>query len=154
MEMLDILVNWLSQYGYWGFFVASFLSATVLPFSSELILSGLLLTGASPMMCVLLGTLGNTLGGLTCYWLGSLGKIEWLEKFLHIKKEDIEKRRVWVDRWGAFAAFWSFLPVVGDAINVVLGFLRTNFWWVVIFMTLGKFLRYFFWMLLNNAIFG
>lgn len=152
MILSDILFGFsdiLIEYGYWGFFIAAFLSATILPFSSEIILSALLVGGASPMLCVLTGTLGNTLGGITCYWLGRIGKLEWVEKYLKIEKIDLERAQTWTNKWGAFAAFFSFLPFIGDVINVLLGFLRTNFWKVSLFMAIGKFARYFVWMIIN-----
>lgn len=144
-QLNEILV----QYGYIGFFFAAFLSATILPFSSEIILSGLLISGASPMLCVFTGTLGNTLGGITCYWIGMAGKIEWIERYLKIEKSKLDQAQNWTKKWGCFAAFFSFLPIIGDVINVVLGFMRASFWKVTLFMALGKFSRYFAWMLIN-----
>lgn len=73
-----------AKYGYAGLFLASFLSATVLPFSSEAVFSAMVFGGLDARTCVALATLGNWLGGLTCYGLGYLGKIEWIEKWLHI----------------------------------------------------------------------
>ncbi len=146
------LVDFLAQYGYLGFFIAAFLSATILPFSSELILTGLLVSGASPTLCLVYGTVGNTLGGLTCYWLGSIGKIEWIVKYLRMEPAKVERMQQRVRKWGAAAAFFSFLPIVGDCINVALGFLRSDIRWVTLFMALGKFARYFVWMMMNNFI--
>ncbi len=150
--MMVQLVDILTQYGYWGFFFASFLSATILPFSSELILTGLLVAGASPLYCLILGTLGNTLGGLTCYWMGLFGKEEWLYKYLRVSTEDIDKRKNWIQRFGAFAAFFSFLPVIGDVINVALGYFRVCWWKVAVYMSLGKFTRYLVWMWMNLTL--
>lgn len=136
--MLDFLV----EYGYWGLLFASFLSATVLPFSSEAVLSGLLLCGTSPFLCILCATIGNTLGGLTCYWLGSCGKVDWLERYMGVSMEKVERMKGWVRRYGAVVAFFSFLPVVGDLLVVALGFMRAHWAGVTLFMCLGKFLRY------------
>lgn len=146
------MIDFLIQYGYWGFFLASFLSATILPFSSELILTGLLISGSSPWACIILGTIGNTLGGLTCYWLGSKGKIEWIEKYLGVREEQLLKIYKWVEKKGAVMAFFSFLPVIGDVINIALGYLHSNIKYVTFFMTLGKCSRYVIWMYLNNYI--
>lgn len=146
--MIDSLI----EYGYWGFFLASFLSATVLPFSSELILTGLLVSGSSPWMCLILGTIGNTLGGLTCYWIGSKGKTEWMEKYLGVSQSKLERVQKWVRKKGSYMAFFSFLPIVGDVINIALGYLHSDIRLVTIFMTLGKFTRYLLWMMLNNYI--
>ena len=82
-----------AEWGYLGLFVASFLAATVVPFSSEVVFSAMVFGGLHAWTCVLVATAGNWLGGMTSFYIGRLGKIEWVEKFLHIKKEKIEKSR-------------------------------------------------------------
>ena len=84
-------MEFLIEYGYIGVFIASFLAATVLPFSSEVVLTGVLLAGAAYWPCMIAATLGNFLGGMSCYWLGMLGKVEWIEKYLRIKKSSLDK---------------------------------------------------------------
>ncbi|MDR1555680.1 MAG: DedA family protein [Tannerellaceae bacterium] len=139
---MDILIT----YGYLGVFLASFLAATILPFSSEVVLTGVLLAGASSWPCLIAASIGNTLGGMSCYWIGRLGKTEWVEKYLKMNKEKLHKVQEWVRRKGAWSAFFVFLPGVGDFIAVALGFLRANIWLVALFMTVGKTLRYWVWM--------
>lgn len=136
--MLDFLAEW----GYIGLFIASFLAATVLPFSSEVVFAALVAAGLDIWTCVIAATVGNTLGGMTSYWVGSLGKIEWVEKYLRIKRENIEKMQRRLQGPGAVSAFFAFVPGIGDVIVVALGFMRANFWIATIFMLLGKFLRY------------
>ena len=75
-------MDFLISYGYIGVFIAAFLAATVLPFSSEVVLTGVLLGGASYMPCMVAAILGNTLGGMTCYALGRLGKVERINQYL------------------------------------------------------------------------
>jgi membrane protein YqaA with SNARE-associated domain len=138
---MEFLIN----YGYIGVFIASFLAATVLPFSSEVVLIGVLAAGATMWPCLIAATIGNFLGGMSCYWLGMLGKIEWIEKYLKMKPEKIEKVQKWVEGKGSWIAFFVFLPGVGDFIAVALGFLRANVWMVAISMFAGKALRYWVW---------
>lgn len=137
----------LAQWGYVGLFLAAFLAATILPFASEFVFTAVVWQmGSDPWICVAVATVGNTLGGMTCYWLGLMGKLEWIEKYLHIKKEKIDH---WVQRLhnhGDWIAFFSFLPGVGDFIAVASGFLRCNVWTVLVAMALGKLGRYIVWM--------
>lgn len=140
--------------GYFGLFLASFLAATVVPFSSEIVFSALIFSGLDEWTCVLVATLGNWLGGLTCYWIGKLGKLEWIEKYFRIKKEKIEKFTVHLHKYGDWFAFFSFLPGIGDIIAVTAGFFRCRFWIVAISMLLGKFVRYVVWMYVNGFIPG
>lgn len=141
------MVEFLADYGYWGLFIGAFLAGSILPFSSEILLSGLLLAGANPTLCLVAATAGNTLGGMTCYWLGKLGKMDLLERRFGIKKEKVE---LWSDRLrnkGAALAILGFLPFVGEIIEVALGYLRSNAWFVLLFIAIGKGLRYFVWMM-------
>lgn len=137
--MLDFLI----EYGYWGLFVASFLAATILPFSSDIVFVGLLYAGAAPMPCLILATLGNWMGGMTNYYLGNLGKLEWIEKYLKIKPDKIFKMQQRLEGKGtALISLFTWLPGIGDLMAVALGYMRANKATVAIFMFVGKGLRY------------
>ncbi|WP_108821264.1 YqaA family protein [Dysgonomonas sp. Marseille-P4361] len=136
--MLDGFV----EYGYIGLFLASFLAATILPFGSEVVFAGLIALGMNAWGCIIIASVGNWLGGMTNYLLGRLGKVEWIEKYLKVDKGKIDKVQHWLEGKGAFMAFFSFLPVVGDVIALALGFMRANVYIVNVSMFLGKFARY------------
>lgn len=136
--MLDFLV----EYGYIGLFLASFLAATILPIGSEVVFAGLLAAGLSGWACIAVATVGNWLGGMTNYYLGHLGKIEWIEKYLKVDKAKIDRMQQWLKGKGAWMAFFSFLPIIGDLIALALGFMRANVWIVNISMFIGKLVRY------------
>ena len=139
-------MEFLIEYGYIGVFIASFLAATVLPFSSEVVLTGVLLAGAAYWPCMIAATLGNFLGGMSCYWLGMLGKVEWIEKYLKLDAVKLQKVQDWIKGKGSWMGFFVFLPGIGDFIAVALGFLRANIWIVAVSMFLGKAIRYWVWM--------
>lgn len=138
------------ELGYVGLFSASFLAATVVPFSSEVVFSAMVFGGLDAWTCVLVATLGNWIGGMTCYYLGLLGKMEWIEKYLGVKKEKIDKFTDKIHKHGDWIAFFSFLPGVGDIIAVASGFFRCNVWIVTVSMLAGKFARYIVWMYFNG----
>ncbi|MDZ7633963.1 MAG: hypothetical protein U5L72_05790 [Bacteroidales bacterium] len=77
------------DYSLWGLFLASFLAATVVPFSSEALLAFLIINGTNAYAAVLVATAGNWLGGMSSYAIGYLGKWDWIEKYLRIKRETI-----------------------------------------------------------------
>jgi membrane protein YqaA with SNARE-associated domain len=135
-----------AELGYLGLFIAAFLAATVVPFSSEVVFTALVYNGLDAWNAVFAATAGNWLGGLTCYYLGRLGKIEWIEKYLKIKKEKMERFMNNFHKYGDWFAFFSFLPGIGDVIAVASGFFRCRLWIVAISMLLGKFVRYIIWM--------
>ncbi|MBN1086812.1 DedA family protein [Erwinia aphidicola] len=125
--------EWLS---YGSMFASSFLSATLLPGSSEAILVGLLLAGkVSVGALVFTAALGNTLGGLTNIVIGRL---------LPLKNQGRwhDTATAWLHRLGPAALLFSWLPVIGDLLCVVAGWLRFAWLPVVIFLAIGKTLRY------------
>ncbi|NOU62054.1 YqaA family protein [Marinifilum caeruleilacunae] len=133
------------EYGYWGLFLSSFLAATILPFSSEAILSLCVYSGYDISLTVAIASLGNWLGGLTGYCLGYLGKLEKIEKWLRIKPEKAIRAREYLRKRGNAFAFFAFLPFIGDLIPIGLGLLRTNPYWMALFMAAGKACRYIVW---------
>ena len=137
------MTEWI-EYGYWGLFLVSFLAATILPFSSEAILSLCVYSGFDISLSLLIASLGNWLGGLTNYLLGYIGKLERIEKWLKIKPDKALKTKNYLRNKGNVMAFFAFLPIVGDLIPLGLGLLRTNVYWMAFFMAIGKFSRYIF----------
>ena len=131
----------LQDFGLFGLFLGCLLSATVIPFSSEALVAGALLLDYSPWTVVLVATLGNTIGGMTCYLLGWLCKWSWIEKWLKIKEESLAKAQAKVGKYGSLAALLTWLPVVGDVIAVALGIMRTRVIPTSLFMFIGKGLR-------------
>ncbi len=147
---MDFLIEW----GYFGLFIATFLAGSILPFSSELVLSGLLAVGANSWGCIIAATAGNFLGGMTCYWIGHLGKVEWIEKYLKVKEEKLNKALSFLKGKGAYIAFFTFVPIVGDLLAVGLGYMRANALITALSMLLGKFVRYVAWMYITMGVIG
>ena len=132
----------LIKLGYVGLFIASFLASTIIPISSEIVLTALIALKFDVWTCIIVATLGNFLGGLTTYGLGYLGKWEWVEKWFKKTKEDIEKFQNKVKKAGIIAAAFTWLPFIGDVIALSLGFLRFRPLPVFIMMLIGRFGRF------------
>ena len=88
---MDVIIAFLTQYGYWGMLLAAFLAGSFFPFSSEAVIVALMATGLDPWILMIYGTVGNVLGSILNYTIGRMGKMEWIEKYLHVKKEDLDK---------------------------------------------------------------
>lgn len=131
----------LFEAGYTGLFVVSFLSATILPLSSEGILLLMLGLGYNPLICLIIASSGNILGGSTNYLLGRLGNPLWLKKF-GMTEARLLKFETQIQKYGFWTAFLSWVPFIGDPLIVALGFFRTSFVPVFICMSLGKIVRY------------
>ncbi|MCK6875207.1 YqaA family protein [Enterobacter roggenkampii] len=117
-------------------FASSFLSATLLPGNSEVVLVAMLLSRVSqPWLLVLIATMGNSLGGLTNVILGRFfplrEKSRWQEKAVG-----------WLKRYGAATLLLSWMPVIGDLLCLLAGWMRISWGPVLFFLCLGKALRY------------
>ena len=140
---MDAIIQFLIDWGYWGLFLGSFIAGSVVPFSSEAVLVACVgPLELDPTVCTLAATAGNVTGGMTCYWMGHLGNIVWIEKYFHVKKEKLDRAERFVKGRGAWMAFFAFIPLLGTAISIVLGMMRANIWIVFLSMTIGKILRY------------
>ena len=138
----------LGEWGYIGLFIGTFLAATIKPFSSEFLIIGILMAGANPVVSFFIATTGNWLGGLTSYWLGYIGKWEWIEKWLRVSREKLERQKHKIERYGAMIAFMSWAPFVGDIFALGLGFYRVKFVKSALFMLFGKAIRFALWVIL------
>ncbi|WP_288952355.1 YqaA family protein [uncultured Prevotella sp.] len=139
---MDAITHFLIDYGYWGMFLSAFLAGSVLPFSSEAVMLGLLAAGVDPVPLLIYGSIGNVMGGMVNYGLGRLGKLEWLKKYFHLKQSSIDRAYRFMGGHGAWMGFFAFLPILGSAITVVLGLTRANLPLSVFSITLGKVIRY------------
>lgn len=116
-----------------GLFAASFAAATLFPFPSEAALFAYV--KAYPeraLVGIVVATLGNTAGGMTTYLLGRL---------LPNRKTDVKAIRV-LQRWGAPATFFAWLPIAGDALAAGAGWLRIHWLAALLFMAAGRLSRY------------
>ena len=140
--MIEAITQFFIDWGYIGLFISAFVAGSILPFSSEVVLNVLVQMGADPMVCLLSASVGNTAGGLVCYWLGYLGNMEWIERWLKIDKQKMDKVSGFVKRYGAVMGLFGVLPWVGEVIIVLLGLMRANVYITTFTMFIGKFIRY------------
>lgn len=116
----------------WGIFLSSFLSATILPGNSELVLLGVLkLHPELGWQAVSLATVGNTLGAMVTFWLS------WILPLKHQLPHTGK-----IKRYGAPALLLSWVPIIGDALCAAAGFLRLNPWLSLLYIAIGKAVRY------------
>lgn len=130
------------ELGLLGLFLSSFLAATIIPLSSEFVFAFCIYQGYSPFWIVFLASFGNVIGGMTSYFLGRLNFWDALTKYFGVNKEKVLAKVDRYKKWGAISAGLTWLPIVGDLIGVVLGYLKVSWFGVFIWMTIGKTLRY------------
>ena len=128
------MFEWSAEGGLAALFAAAFVSATVLPANSELVLLAFLKAFPERVVdALVVATVGNTLGSLTTYGIGRL---------LPQRRLPEERTLAWVRRYGALSLLLAWLPVVGDAICVAAGWLRIPVWAATLAIAVGKALRY------------
>jgi membrane protein YqaA with SNARE-associated domain len=145
---LEQLVAWLAlpKFGLSTVFVVSFISATLLPLGSEPAVFGLVKLNPHLFWpAILVATVGNTLGGAVTWWMG-YGTHRAVDKYREThpkKKNGVHLKALdWLQRFGPKACLLSWLPLVGDPLCAVAGWLKLSFWPCVLYMAVGKFLRY------------
>ncbi|MGC9402469.1 YqaA family protein [Vibrio genomosp. F10] len=151
--MLDIFTSvfesfalWFSDSALWVLFISGFLSATLLPGGSEAgLIATLSLNQYSTLVIILVATVGNTLGGMTNYWLGL-----WLPNRTQQEKHGHKAIR-WLNRYGYWTLLFSWLPIIGDPLCLAAGWLRMRFLPCFALILIGKALRY---SLLSAIYFG
>ena len=126
----------LQNLGLWGLFIGTFLAAT-----------------GDPYGCLLVGTLGNWLGSVLTYWIGWLGRWEWLEKWFKVKPETLQKQKAKIDRYGVWLALLAWIPIVGDVLAIALGFYKVRPLWTMVLLLIGKAGRFCIWTALMNLAF-
>ena len=156
------LLQWLAlpQFGLSTVFAIALVSATLLPLGSEPAVVGLLKLNPELFWhAIAVATIGNTIGGAISWWMGLGAHQAWHRARARRQQGALQKdappvrpqrnqsrhqrlARVWLRRWGAKACLLSWLPVVGDPLCAVAGWLRLPFWPCVFYMGVGKFLRY------------
>ena len=122
---MEWLIDLLISYGYWGMLITAFIAGSFFPFSSEAVMTGLLAAGLDPW-----------------YFVGRQGKVEWIEKYLHVKQKDLDRATHFMAGRGAWMGFFSFVPLLGSAITIALGLMRANIPISLTSIAIGKFLRY------------
>ena len=127
-EFIASLTQFFTDWGYVGLFLSAFVAGSILPFSSEVVLVILVRMGLDPLLCLFAAASGNTLGGMTCYWIGHLGKRDWITRYLRVEPAKIDRVSRFLEGKGALFAFFTFLPYVGEAVAIVLGLMRSNVW--------------------------
>ena len=130
MESLQPILT--SDLSLWSLFVSSFLAATLLPGGSEAVLFGVLKLHPELFWpALLLGSAGNTLGGMVTFGMGWM--LPQTQQLKHVEK---------VRTYGTPALLLAWVPLIGDALCLAAGWLRLNWWQAALFMAIGKFARY------------
>ncbi|MFH1126502.1 MAG: YqaA family protein [archaeon] len=129
-------------YIYASVFATSFLASTILPLGSEGVVALAIRSGHNAVIIVLIASVGNFLGSLTNYYVGYYGEKTILSRLIKITEKDIHKAKKYFDRHGSPILFFSWLPIVGDALTLFAGIIRADLKRFTFFVFTGKLARY------------
>jgi len=135
----------MEEWGLLGLFLGNVLAATIFPFSSDALYIAVLAALKQPLACFVVGTAGNWLGSVITYYVGRLGKWEWIEKWFKVKPETLEKQKAKIDKYGVWLALIAWVPVIGDVFVIALGFYRTKPLPTILLLLIGKASRFLVW---------
>ncbi len=127
---------------YLVLFASAFLAATILPFYSEFALYALLRQGESPLLLVLVATVGNTLGSVV-NWAMGLYLLHFKDRrWFYFSDAQIERAQRWFNHYGVWTLLLAWMPLGGDALTLIAGIMRVRFWLFLVLVAIGKGLRY------------
>ena len=128
---------------YLSLFSISFLAATILPFSSELTLAGLIATSNyDNLLLLIIASFGNVLGSVVNWVLGFYSRKKKKKKWFPFKDKQIERSSQWFRKFGKWALLFAWVPIIGDPLTLVAGLLRVRFLDFIILVAIGKVSRY------------
>ena len=128
---------------YIGLFFSAFLAATLVPFSSELLLGGMTASGAfSTWGLLAAASIGNTLGSVVNWALGRYCLHFQDRRWFPVKADAMDRASLWFNRYGRAALLLSWVPIIGDPITFAAGVLRVPFSIFVVLVALAKAGRY------------
>lgn len=126
-----------------GLFAVAFVAATIFPAQSEAMLVALLVVGEqSPILLVIVATIGNVLGSTTNWLLGRWIKHYRDRRWFPVSDQALDRATGWYRRWGRWSLLLSWAPIGGDALTVAAGVLREPFWSFLLLVTIAKAGRY------------
>jgi len=128
---------------YLSLFLISFLAATILPFSSELTLAGLMVTSNyDNLFLLIVASLGNVLGSVVNWILGFYSRNLSKKRWFPFKDKQIRKSSKWFNKFGKWSLLFVWVPIIGDPLTLAAGLLRVRFIEFFILVTMGKVSRY------------
>ena len=128
---------------YISLFGVAFLAATIFPAQSELLLAYLLRSGEHNWALLLaVATVGNVLGSVVNWLLGRSIERFRNSRWFPVSNKALERAERWYRRWGKWSLLLSWAPLIGDALTVIAGVLRTPFVTFVTLVLIAKAGRY------------
>ena len=132
-------------FSYFQLLLFSFLAATILPFSSEILLSTMYMTGSFQTLNLLvIASLGNISGSIVNWYLGKKINLYQKKKWFPVSSDRLKKSEYYFQKYGLWSLLLSWVPIIGDPVTLFAGILNVRFQIFVILVSISKISRYVF----------
>ena len=132
-------------FSYFQLLLFSFLAATILPFSSEILLSTMYMTGSFQTLNLLvIASLGNISGSIVNWYLGKKINLYQKKKWFPVSSDRLKKSEYYYQKYGLWSLLLSWVPIIGDPITLFAGILNVRFQIFIILVSISKISRYVF----------
>ena len=130
---------------YFKLFLISFLAATILPFSSEIVLTTMYLSNLfETYLLLIFASIGNILGSITNWYLGKKITIFQDRKWFPVSPDQLDRSQKYFQKYGLWSLLLAWVPIIGDPLTLLAGVLNVRFSLFLILVSISKISRYLF----------
>ena len=132
-------------FSYFQLFLISFLAATILPFSSEVVLTTMYLSNSfEPYFLLIFASIGNIMGSITNWYLGKKITLFQNRKWFPVSPDQLERSRKYFQKYGLWSLLLAWVPIIGDPLTLLAGVLKVRFSIFFLLVSISKISRYVF----------
>ena len=132
-------------FSYFQLSLISFLAATILPFSSEVVLTTMYLSNSFETYFLLIfASIGNIMGSITNWYLGKKITLFQNRKWFPVSREQLERSRKYFQKYGLWSLLLAWVPIIGDPLTLLAGVLKVRFGIFFVLVSISKISRYMF----------
>jgi len=132
-------------FSYFQLSLISFLAATILPFSSEVVLTTMYLSNSfEPYFLLIFASIGNIMGSITNWYLGKKITLFQNRKWFPVTPDQLERSRKYFQKYGLWSLLLAWVPIIGDPLTLLAGVLKVRFGIFFVLVSISKISRYIF----------
>ena len=132
-------------FSYFQLSLISFLAATILPFSSEVVLTTMYLSNSfEPYFLLIFASIGNIMGSITNWYLGKKITLFQNRKWFPVSPDQLERSRKYFQKYGLWSLLLAWVPIIGDPLTLLAGVLKVRFGIFFVLVSISKISRYVF----------
>ena len=132
-------------FSYFQLLIISFLAATILPFSSEVVLTTMYLSNSfETYLLLIFASIGNILGSITNWYLGKKITIFQDRKWFPVSPDQLNRSQIYFQKYGLWSLLLAWVPIIGDPLTLLAGALNVRFGIFFLLVSISKISRYVF----------